>query len=118
MKRALYILMIGVLAAGIMAAGGSRAEAMNNESAALLAGGIALFGGAVLNAVTHPAPVYAETYPTVYYGYSYRPVRTRVVYVAPAYRVYRGDCDHDYDYDDDYDHDRYEHRRWRHNDRW
>ncbi len=112
MKRALYILMIGVLAAGILAAGGSRAEAMNNESAALLAGGIALFGGAVLNAVTHPAPVYAEAYPSGYYGYSYRPVRSRVIYVAPAYRGHRRDCDHDYD------HDRYEPRRWRQHDRW
>lgn len=111
MKRTLYIVMIGVLAAGMLTVSNGKAEAMNPEAALLIAGGIALFGGAMLHAAV-PAPVYAEAYPPAYYGHSYRPVMSSVVYVEPAYRHHRHHryCDHDPGW-------RYEQRRHRY-DSW
>jgi hypothetical protein len=59
---------------------------MNNESAAMLAGAIVLFGAPVLHALAsdsyRPAPVYVET-PAAYYT-----TRTEIVYDRPVYRKY------------------------------
>ncbi len=79
MKKLITVSMVVVLALGLLLIGNTRADAMNNESAALLAGAIAVFGGAALHAAVYPEPAYP-----VYYAPSY-PV-TRVVYGYPGYR--------------------------------
>lgn len=106
MKRLMYLFLAGVLVAGFTMGGVTRAEAMDSGSAALLAGTVAVIGGAVLYAAAldadHHRPVYASSYPVTYYGEVHRPVRSRVVYV---HRDRRG-CFRD--------HYRGDHRGWRH----
>lgn len=85
MKKLLSISIVFILACSLLLIGGTRADAMNNESAALLAGAIALFGPPVLNAMTagafYTTPVHYSSYPRAYY-----PVRTEVIYAYPGYR--------------------------------
>lgn len=93
MKRFMYLLLIGALFAGFTAAGTGRAEAMDNRSAALLAGTVAIVGGAVMYAAAldsgHQRTVYVRSYPRpTHYREVYRPVRTEVIYVEPG----RPDC--------------------------
>ena len=89
MKKLISASLVLVLAGGLLLAGNTKAEAMNNESAALLAASLVLFGLPVINAVAHdhygPSPVYAGAY---YYD-SY-PVQTRLIYRAPRYERYYG----------------------------
>lgn len=65
MKKVMLSVVIVVFAAGFFVSGGE-AEAMNNESAAMLAGAIAIFGRPVLQAVAGeifpPAPAPAVIY--------------------------------------------------------
>jgi hypothetical protein len=69
-----------------------QAKAMNNESAALLAGAIALFGRPVLNAIVQdifygPERVYYTPRPTYYTTRPTRVVYKRVyIYKQPCYR--------------------------------
>ncbi|MDH4233399.1 MAG: hypothetical protein OEW04_15390 [Nitrospirota bacterium] len=79
MKKLISISLALVLAGGLLLTDTEKAEAMNNESAALLTASIVLLGIPVVHAITHdhvrPAPVYAAPYP----------VQTTVVYTAPRY---------------------------------
>lgn len=91
MKRLIYLFLVGVLIAGFTAAGTTKAEAMDSQSAALLAGTAALIGGAVIYASAldagHQRPVYVQSYPSVtHYREVYRPVRTRVIYLDRDHR--------------------------------
>lgn len=86
MKKLSYLLLIGVIVAGLTVTGTGKAEAMDNGSAALVAGTVALIGGAVMYAAMvdadHHRPVYVGSYPAVTYSREvYRPVRTEVIYV-------------------------------------
>jgi len=101
MKKLITISMLLMLACSFLFIENTKAEAMNNESAAMLAGAIALFGRPVLNAISrevfYPAPYYdssyyGDSYYSNYYpGYStYYPARTRIIYTSPGYsRHYR-----------------------------
>ena len=84
MKKLLSLSLALILAGGLILAENSKAEAMNNESAALLTASLVLFGLPIVSAITHdhyrPAPAYSG----VYYADPY-PVRTRVIYTAPRY---------------------------------
>ena len=71
MKKLLSISLALILAGGFLMAENTKAEAMNHDAAALVAGAI-LLGPPFIWAMTHgpyygPAPVYAGAY----YGYSY-----------------------------------------------
>jgi hypothetical protein len=73
MKKMVMAILVVVLAGGFLVVGDKRAEAMNNESAALLAGAIAVLGPPLLYGMSgayRPGPAYAASYP----------VRTEVVY--------------------------------------
>jgi hypothetical protein len=94
MKRFMYLFLVGVLVAGFTLAGTNKAEAMNSGSAALLAGTVALIGGAVVYAAALDAnyqrPVYVESYPPVaHYREVYRPARTEIIYMEHGRRYYR-----------------------------
>lgn len=84
MKKLLSISLALILAGGLLLTENTKAEAMNNESAALLTASLVLFGIPIVSAITHdhyrPAPVYSGTY----YADPY-PVQTRVIYTAPIY---------------------------------
>jgi hypothetical protein len=79
MKKLISISLSLVLAGGLLLTDNTKAEAMNNESAALLTASIVLLGIPVVHAITHdygrPANVYTAPYP----------VHTTVVYTAPRY---------------------------------
>ncbi len=131
MKKIITISMVFILACSFLFIGNTKAEAMNNESAAMLAGAIAIFGKPVLNAIGreifYPAPYYDNSYygDSYYSNYysdyptSYYPARTTIIYTSPGYsRHYRygrdsykrgwdRDCDHEYGYS------RGRHDRWR-----
>lgn len=86
MKKVISIVLAVALAGSFLLIDTKKAEAMNNESAAMLAGAIAIFGKPVLQTVAReimPAsPAYAE-----YYGDSYprhtRVTEREVIYVKP-----------------------------------
>ena len=126
MKKLITISMLLMLACSFLFIENTKAEAMNNESAAMLAGAIALFGRPVLNAISrevfYPAPYYdssyyGDSYYSNYYpGYStYYPARTRIIYTSPGYsRHYRhGRDSYERGWDRDYDHE-YGYSRGRH----
>lgn len=83
MKKLVSITLIMMLAITFLAFGTTNADAMNNESAALLTAGIVLFGVPVINAIArggaYPEPAYA------YAGPRYVE-KTRVVYVQPKHK--------------------------------
>jgi hypothetical protein len=85
-KKAFLTGLLVVLASGFMLAGAPRADAMNNESAAMLAAGIVLFGGPVLHAVAaesyRPAPVYVAAYPSPHYI-----AHTKFIHARSGYRI-------------------------------
>ena len=81
MKKLISISLALVLAGGLLLTGNTKAEAMNNESAALLTASIVLLGIPVVHALTHDHvrhAVYAGPYP----------VQTTVVYTAPRHERY------------------------------
>ncbi|MEW5743915.1 MAG: hypothetical protein AB1805_00555 [Nitrospirota bacterium] len=89
MKTIVSFILVAVLACGFLFMGSAEAEAMNNESAAMLAGAIAIFGKPMLQAVVReisPAqPAYAASYP------SYTETR-EIIYVTddrPHHKHYR-----------------------------
>lgn len=85
MKKLLAVGLVVVLACSFVLIGKGNAEAMNNEAAAMLAGAIAIFGGAAIHAATadayYPEPVYVESYPVTYHR-----ERTIIVNEYPRYR--------------------------------
>ena len=114
MKKFVSVSLAVVLAAGLFLSGNSKAEAMNNVSAALLTASLVLFGLPFVAAVTRdpyrPAPVYGVPFAVDPY-----PVHTTVIYKTPRYerdhrhdwrsssrydrgwrgpREYERDCDH------------------------
>jgi hypothetical protein len=85
MKKMLLVILVVALAGGFLVIGDTRAEAMNNESAVLLAGAIAVFGPPLLYGMSgayRPAPAYAASYP----------VRTEVVYEYSSYAPHERHC--------------------------
>lgn len=85
MKKIVSIILTLVLACSFMFLGAPRAEAMNNESAAMLAGAIAIFGKPVLQTIVREiTPPPAQAYTTTY-SYQAYPARSEVVYVAPEH---------------------------------
>ena len=78
MRKTMAMGLVLIIALGFILIGHSDVQAMNNESAAMLAGAIAIFGKPILNAIG--AEIFYPTY-TLY------PLRTKVVYrTAPAYK--------------------------------
>lgn len=115
MKKTIAMV-IAVAVLGLVIGGGvDRAEAMNNESAAMLAGAIAIFGPPILNAVAGEIfpPPYPERQTIVHYRYS-QPVKGSGIHRRHRHRH---DCD---DYRDAYrrgwcdEQERQEYRRGRH----
>ena len=113
MKKLLSITLIVFLAGGFLLTEGKKAEAMNNESAALLTAGLVLIGAPIVYAITHDhhaAPVYSRPHR------NYRE-KTIIVYKEPRYERHhwkkhaRYDRKHRHDrYDRDWD-ERRSHRR-------
>jgi len=83
MKKLLSITLVVFLSGGFLLTENKKAEAMNNESAALLTAGLVLIGAPIIHAIAHndhrPAPVY--------YNRPHRHYRekTVIVYEAPRY---------------------------------
>ena len=120
MKKFTTIMLITMLAISFLVIGNTKAEAMNNESAAMLAGAIAIFGRPILNAIAqdmmYPGQVYAPAYPAQY-RYAYPATRyierTRIIYANPRHerfcRHWRGD--HRRGYRDEWRHREYRRER-------
>ena len=107
MKKLISICLALVLAGGLLLTDNTKAEAMNNESAALLTASIVLLGIPVVHAITHDHVRHAHVYAAPY------PVRTTVVYTAPRYeRRHRHDWDRSHRYERGWREHR-EHREYR-----
>ncbi|MBI4699008.1 MAG: hypothetical protein HY758_08935 [Nitrospirae bacterium] len=125
MKSFISITIILMLTASCLIIGNSRAEAMNNESAAMLAGAIAIFGKPMLNAmaneIMYPGQEYAPSrhtqYRTAYPATTRYVERTEVIYVRPEHERFCRHKWHAYKrgYRDGWRH--YENRRERHDSR-
>ena len=84
MKKLMSITVIMMLTVSFLVVGNTNADAMNNESAALLTAGIVLLGIPVMNAMAH-----GGTYPEPAYSYASPPryiEKTKIIYVQPKYR--------------------------------
>jgi hypothetical protein len=79
MKKMAGVFSVMVILCSFLLLGSRRAEAMNNESAALLAGAVVLFGSPVIQAMTGG-----------FYYPAYYPSRTRIVVIGDANRRYVG----------------------------
>ena len=105
MKKIAAVFVITSLLCSFLLLGSGKAEAMNNESAALLAGAIVLFGPPILQAMTGG-----------FYYPAYYPAGTQVVLSGHGYGRYerhdrayrRGRCD---------EQRRSDYRRWRRDER-
>jgi hypothetical protein len=87
MKKLMSITVIMMLTVSFLVIGTNHADAMNNESAALLTAGIVLLGIPVMNSITHRG-----TYTKPAYSYASPPryiEKTNVIYVQPKYKKYR-----------------------------
>lgn len=84
MKKIMSITVIMILTVSFLALGNTNADAMNNESAALLTAGIVLLGIPVMHAIArggaYPEPAYAYAGPPRYIE------RTKIIYVQPKYQ--------------------------------
>lgn len=105
MKKLITIMVIIMAAAGFLAAGSTRAEAMHREPEAALAAGMFFLGIPVLNAIAQEAIHHEQAY-----GHAYPPryiERTKVVYVDPRrermhrHRHHDRDCRHGWDRHED-----------------
>ena len=87
MKKLMSIIVIIILTVSFLVIGNTNAEAMNNESAALLTAGIVLLGIPVMKAMTHggtyPEPAYSHARPPRYIE------KTKIIYVQPKHRKHR-----------------------------
>ena len=84
MKKLISITVVLMLTVSFLVVGSTNADAMNNESAALLTAGIVLLGMPVMNAIAH-----GGTYPEPAYSYASPPryvEKTKIIYVQPQYR--------------------------------
>lgn len=115
MKKLLSISLALILTGSFLLADNGKAEAFNNESAALIAAAIFL-GPPLIWALAHdhhePSPAYYGAYYTDPY-----PVRTRVIYKAPGYERYHGKRSYGHDRDWSEHRRHREYRRDRDNDR-
>lgn len=88
MKKLMSITVIMMLTVSFLVAGKRDADAMNNESAALLTAGIVLFSIPVMHAIahsgTHHEPAYSYASPPRYIE------KTKIIYVQPKYKRHRG----------------------------
>jgi hypothetical protein len=87
MKKLMSITVIMMLTVTLLVVGNTNADAMNNESAALLTAGIVLLGIPVMNAIAHRG-----TYPESAYSYASPPrytEKTKIIYVQPKYKRHR-----------------------------
>jgi len=87
MKKLMSITVVMMLTVTLLVVGNTNADAMNNESAALLTAGIVLFGIPVMNAIaqggTYPEPAYSYASPPRYIE------KTKIIYVQPKYKKHR-----------------------------
>ena len=87
MKKLMSITVIMMLTVSFLVIGNTDADAMNNESAALLTAGIVFIGIPLIHAMSHggayPEPVYAYAGPPRYIE------RTKIIYVQPKYKKHR-----------------------------
>jgi hypothetical protein len=87
MKKLMSIMVILMLTVSFLVIGNTNADAMNNESAALLTAGIVLLGIPVMNAIAHggsyPEPAYSYASPPRYIE------KTNIIYVQPKYKNHR-----------------------------
>ncbi len=86
MKKLMSIMVIIILTVSFLVVGAVKADARNNESAALLTAGLVLLSIPVMHAIAHSGP-YGEP------AYSYDPPqyveRTKIIYVQPKHKKYR-----------------------------
>ncbi len=87
MKKLMSITVIMILTVSFLVVGSTNADAMNNESAALLTAGIVLLGIPVMNALAHggayPEPVYSHAGPPRYIE------KTNIIYIQPKHRKHQ-----------------------------
>ena len=87
MKKLMSITVIILLTISFLVVGNTNADAMNNESAALLTAGIVLFGIPVMSAMAHrgfyPEPAYSYARPPRYVE------KTKIIYVQPKSKKQR-----------------------------
>ncbi len=87
MKKLMSVMVIMMLTVSFMVIGINNADAMNNESAALLTAGIVLLGIPVMHAIAHRG-----TYMGPAYSYAIPPryiEKTNIIYVQPKYQKHR-----------------------------
>jgi hypothetical protein len=87
MKKLMSITVIMMLTVSFLVIGTNNADAMNNESAALLTAGIVLLSIPVMNAIAH-----GGTYTEPAYSYASPPryiEKTNIIYVQPKYKKNR-----------------------------
>ncbi len=87
MKKLMSIMVMIILTVSFLVVGNTDADAMNNESAAMLTAGIVLLGIPFMNALA-----YGETYPEPAHSYAGPPryiEKTKVIYVQPKYKKHR-----------------------------
>jgi hypothetical protein len=87
MKKLMSITISMMLTVRFLVVGITKADAMNNESAAMLTAGIVLLGIPVINAIAHggayPEPAYSYAGPPRYVE------KTKIIYVQPKYKKHR-----------------------------
>ena len=87
MKKLMTITVIIMLTVTFLAVGSTRADAMNNESAAMLTAGLVLLGLPVMHAIAQGG-AYAE--PAYAYAGPPRHIeKTRIIYVQPKHKKHR-----------------------------
>lgn len=104
MKKFMTIVVVIILTAAFLAAGSSRAEAMDRESAVALTAGMVLLGIPVMHAIAHEAAHHDQAY-----GHAYPPrivERTKIVYVEPRHKKIHRHRHHYRDWDRRWDRDR------------
>jgi hypothetical protein len=87
MKKLMTIMVIIILTVSFLVVSNTKADAMNNESAAMLTAGIVLFGMPVINSLVN-----GGTYREPAYTYAGPPriiERTKVIYVQPKHKKHR-----------------------------
>ena len=88
MKKLISITLIMMLTVAFLTIGSTKADAMDNESAALLTAGIVLLSVPVMYAIANSGPHHEPAY---YHAGPPRYIeRTRVIHVQPRYEKYRG----------------------------
>ena len=87
MKKLMTIMVIIILTVSFLVVSNTDADAMNNESAAMLTAGIILFGIPVMNALAnggnYQEPAYSNAGPPRYIE------RTKVIYVQSKHKKHR-----------------------------